>query len=375
VLLRTQPDERLVAMARDGDGRAFDELARRHRPALTAYAGSLSPSSRAEDVVQDSLLKAFLALRQGAQPELFRAWLFRIVRNSAIDEQRGVRPYEQLDENYDGVEQPPQALARKERLGALMLAIQDLPAAQRQAIVERELEGRGHEEIAQTMKVSPGSVRQLIYRARHTLREAAGAMLPAAVLRVATTPGAGEAVGGAGAAAAFKVGLAALVATGTIVAGTSIDHGGHPGTAEALQLSSPHGARSPVGSEHASAGHSGGSADRSDGRGSSGSDTEKKDSPGQGDSGEHGSPGPGGGGDGVGEHSGPGESGDGVSGGGGSGSNSGPGSHDSGGGSISGSGEGSGSGVSGGGSPNGEGSDDGQTVVETTTTGSSDGYH
>src|SRR5205823_10007089 len=58
---------------------------------------------------------------EGAQPELLRAWLFRIVRNSAIDEQRGVRHYEQLDENYDGVEQPPQALARRERIAALMV--------------------------------------------------------------------------------------------------------------------------------------------------------------------------------------------------------------------------------------------------------------
>jgi RNA polymerase sigma factor (sigma-70 family) len=354
-------------MARKGDGAAFDELARRHRPALTAYAGSLAPSSRAEDVVQDSLLKAYLALRDGAEPDLLRAWLFRIVRNTAIDEQRGFRPHEQLDENYDGVEQPPQALARRERLGALVLAIQDLPPAQRQAIVQRELEGRGHEEIAQAMKLSPGSVRQLIYRARHTLREAAGTVLPAAVLRVVTTPGAGEAVGGAGAAVAFKVGLAALVATGTIVAGASIERDGGPGTAEALQLSTPqrgHGSMS-----SGEAGPSGDSAEHRDDRGSNRGETEKKGSSGHDTSGEHGSSSPGGGGDGGVDRSGHGGSGE-----GGSGSNSGPGSDDSGGGSMSGSGEGSGSGVSGGGSSSGHGSDDGQTVVETTTTtGSSDG--
>jgi RNA polymerase sigma factor (sigma-70 family) len=348
VLLRTQPDERLVAMARKGDGPAFDELARRHRPALTAYAGSLAPSSRAEDVVQDSLLKAYLALGQGAEPELLRAWLFRIVRNSAIDEQRGVRPYEQLDENYDGVEQPPQALERRERLGALTLAIQDLPPAQRQAIVQRELEGRGHEEIAQAMKLSPGSVRQLIYRARHTLREAAGAIIPAALVRAACMPGAGEAVGGLGAAGALKLGLAAVVATGTIVAGTSIDRHQSDGTAEALQLpKSERGAQArgsnTVGDDRSRGGASG----EGERRGSDSSEgSSGKHSSGGGGSG---SSGPGGGGSGSGsgesEHSGSMD--------GGGGSNSGPGSGssgDSGSGSGSGSGGDSGSGVSGGGS-------------------------
>jgi RNA polymerase sigma factor (sigma-70 family) len=359
VLLRTQPDERLVAMSHEGNTTAFDELVRRHRPALTAYAGSLSPSSHAEDVVQDSLLKAYVALQQGAEPELLRAWLFRIVRNTAIDEQRGVRHYEQLDENYDGVEQPPQALARKEQLGALTLAIRDLPAAQRQAIVQRELEGRGHEEIAKAMSLSPGSVRQLIYRARHTLREAAGALLPAAALRLAATPGAGEAVGGAGAAVALKLGLAAIVATGTIVAGAAIDRESGGTTAEALQVSTSE--------RHAGSGDAttGGSSGRRDGEDSKSGESERKDSSGRDDSGEHGSSGPG-------DSTGSGGSDD-----GGSGSNSGPGSVDSGEGSTSGSGEGSGSGsgVSGGGSSGGGGSDDAEALLETTTSGSHDGPH
>src|SRR6266545_2323248 len=202
-------------MARDGGRGAFDEMVRRHRSSLIAFAGSVAPPSRAEDVVQESLTKAYVALQEGAEPELLRAWLFRIVRNTAIDEQRGVRPYEQLDENYDGVEQPPQAFERREQVAGLVAAIQDLPTAQRRAIVQRELEGKGHEEIGRALKLSPGSVRQLIYRARHTLREAAGATIPVAVIRAACMPGAGEAVGGLGAAGALKLGLAAVLAAAT----------------------------------------------------------------------------------------------------------------------------------------------------------------
>jgi RNA polymerase sigma factor (sigma-70 family) len=372
VLLRTQPDERLVSMSRDGNRAAFDELVRRHRPALTAFAGSVSPASRAEDVVQDSLLKAYVAIQQGAEPELLRAWLFRIVRNTAIDEQRGVRHYEQLDENYDGVEQPPQAVARLEQLGALTLAIQDLPAAQRQAIIQRELEGRGHEEIARAMKLSSGSVRQLIYRARHTLREAAGSLMPLAVLRAATTPGAGEAVGGAGAAVALKLGLATVLATGTIVAGASIDHGGNGSNAEALQVTAP---QRHTSSDDVATDDSGG---RGDGRRSG--EAERKGSSGRGGSGGHGSSGPGGeGGGDQSSHSGSGDGGSGSNSGPGPGSNSGPGSGGSGEGSSSGPGDGSGSGsgVSGDGGSSGSGSGDGQTVTvtQTETSGSHDGPH
>jgi RNA polymerase sigma factor (sigma-70 family) len=343
VLLRTQPDERLVRLAAEDGGAAFDEIVRRHRAALTAFAGSLAPPSRAEDVMQESLTKAYVALQEGAQPELLRAWLFRIVRNTAIDEQRGVRPYEQLDENYDGVEQPPQAMERREQVAGLVAAIQDLPAAQRQAIVQRVLEGKGHEEIGRALKLSPGSVRQLIYRARHSLREAAGAIIPAAVIRAACMPGAGEAVGGLGAAGALKLGLAAIVATGTIVAGTALDRGAKQGTAEALQISTPR--------RDAEAGGSG-ALGESETQSGSESDGERhgSDSSGKGDSGHSG---PGGGGSGGSEHSG--------SGGDDHSSNSGPGSGSSGesgpgSGSGSGSGDGSGSGVSGGGSDDGSGS-------------------
>jgi len=239
VLLRTQPDARLVAMSRDGGVAAFDEIVRRHESALTAYATMLAPPSRMEDVIQESLLKAYAALQDGAQPDVLRAWLFRIVRNTAIDEHRKVRHHEQLDENYDGVEQPPQAFERGQQLAALVAAIADLPPAQREAIVMRELEGRGHEEISRSLSVSPGAVRQLIFRARDSLREAASALIPAAVIRTAAVPGADSAVGGIGVAGAVKLGVAAVVATGTIVAGTSIERHHSDAKAEASPLVAP----------------------------------------------------------------------------------------------------------------------------------------
>jgi RNA polymerase sigma factor (sigma-70 family) len=354
--LRTQPDERIVAMARDGGTAAFAEIVRRHRTSLLAFASTVAPPSRAEDVVQDSLLKAYASLRDGAEPEMLRAWLFRIVRNTAIDEQRGVRHHEQLDENYDGVEQPPQAFERRQGLVALVASIRDLPAAQREAIVKRELEGRGHEEIGRALKLSPGAVRQLIYRARHTLREAAGALIPVAVLRAAAMPGADQAAGGLGMAAAAKVGLAAVVATGTIVAGTSIDRRGDSATADSLATTAPaktsHSSASepPRGESGAEDRHSGGSGPSGSGR----------------RSGESGS----------GEHSGgSGSSGPGTSSGSDGGSVSGSGSDHSGSGSSGSSGSSDGGGGTSGssdGGPVSTGSSDGGATLSSGSTGGGD---
>jgi RNA polymerase sigma factor (sigma-70 family) len=241
-LLRTQSDERLAALAGEGSQQAFDEMVKRHRPALVAYARRVAPSDRADDVVQDSLVKAFLALRRGDRPELPKAWLFKIVRNTALNDQRDWKQFDHLDENYDGVEQPPAAAERRRELKQLVVALSDLPEAQRKAIVQRELEGRGHDEIARELSVSPGAVRQLIFRARGTLRAGLGALVPMQLLRWVALAGADPAApvaAGAGLGlGAAKVGLGAVLATGAVVVGAQVgsdiksDRGSKPASIE-----------------------------------------------------------------------------------------------------------------------------------------------
>src|SRR5205085_4438834 len=90
------------------------------------------------------------------------------------------------------------------------------------------LEGRGHDEIAASLGTSPGAVRQLIFRARETLRTGMGALVPVQLLRMALASGSAEPVvtGAAGAGlglTAAKVGLGAVLATGVVVAGVNVD--------------------------------------------------------------------------------------------------------------------------------------------------------
>jgi RNA polymerase sigma factor (sigma-70 family) len=221
-LLRTQPDERLARLAGEGSEAAFEEIVRRYRSGLVAFAGRISSRDSADDVVQDSMVKAHSALLRGDRPEAPRAWLFRIVRNTALNERRDNRVHEHLDENYDGVEQPPEAAERRGQLRDLVVAMRGLPRAQREALVQRELEGKGHDQIAASLDVSPGAVRQLIFRARSALRAGIGALVPMQLVRAAVLSGATEQAGSAatGAGIAAKLGIGALVTTGALLAGT-----------------------------------------------------------------------------------------------------------------------------------------------------------
>lgn len=234
--LRTQPDRRLVTLVREGYENAFEEIVRRYGKLLTRYAAAIV-GGRAEDVTQDAFSKALLALRRdGAEIEL-RPWLFRIVRNTALNDLRDSPPSaEALAEAIAGGASPAEQLERREELADLMRRLQSLPEAQRAAIVMRELEGLSHEEIAAALGLSDGGARQAIYRARRSLRSAAGVLLPLPLLKALLAGAAGSpamegaaGVGGvAGAGVALKAVAATVLVAGAVGAGVAIDHGRQP---------------------------------------------------------------------------------------------------------------------------------------------------
>ena len=250
--LRSQPDRRLVTLVRDGYESAFEEIVRRYGKPLTRYAGAIV-GGRAEDVTQDALSKALLALRRdGAEIEL-RPWLFRIVRNTALNDLRDRPPRaDELAESLVvGGRSAAEEHERREELTDLMARLRSLPEPQRAAIVMRELEGLSHEEIAAALGLSGGGARQAIYRARQALRDGLGVLLPLPLLRMlidhggdaagagATAGGAAAAsgvLGGAGAGAALKAGVVTAVLAGSVGTGIALrekSHGDGGDTAKA----------------------------------------------------------------------------------------------------------------------------------------------
>lgn len=185
-VLATQTDVRLVDLVRAGYEPAFEAIVTRYRAALLRYVGRFLSRERAEDAVQQSFVSAYEAmLRDDAELNL-RPWLYRIAHNTALNalRDRSMR-HEELHEGIDGVERPEQVFERAQGLRDVLTAVQALPERQRDAIVLRELEGRSYGEIALKLEVSGGSVRQLLHRARHTLRAGATAVLPVGlVLRI-----------------------------------------------------------------------------------------------------------------------------------------------------------------------------------------------
>src|SRR3982751_5166872 len=196
--LRAQPDRRLVDLVRDGYDAAFEEIVRRYRRPLDRFAAAIV-GSRSEDVTQDAFSKALLALRGTSTEIELRPWLYRIVRNTALNEIRDAPPpTEELGEAVAGGHSAAVEAERREEIGELMQRLRALPEPQRAAIVMRELEGLSHEEIAAALGVSGGAARQAIYRARLALRDGLGLLVPLPLLRMLFDHGAAAAEAGAG---------------------------------------------------------------------------------------------------------------------------------------------------------------------------------
>ena len=175
-------DEALAARAAAGDDIAFGILVDRHRTALLRTAASrLGPlHSDAEDVVQDALGRAHRNLRRrGTAPSNTAAWLHAIVRNRAVDIVRLARHGDvPLDEHDGASEALDDGLVRREQVDAVMSAIDDLPARQRDALVDVVFAGASYRQVAATQQTSVSAVKALVNRARRSVREAAAALLP-----------------------------------------------------------------------------------------------------------------------------------------------------------------------------------------------------
>ncbi len=180
-LLTTLTDDQLVARFRRGDDAAFGEIHRRYRPALVAFAAKMlrGTGHDADDVVQESLIRAFRGLRATAGAMTLRAWLYMIVRNRTLDELRAARRLEGYDDavaphhalmvvNRD----PAETLAERDQLQRIVGEIGRLPRRQRMALVLCEVDGRSHAETARALQTTVPATKSLVFRARSNLRSA-----------------------------------------------------------------------------------------------------------------------------------------------------------------------------------------------------------
>jgi RNA polymerase sigma-70 factor (ECF subfamily) len=172
-------DQSLIQGVLAGDQAAFAVLVRRYseRAYRAAYRIVRDPH-QAEEVVQEALIKAYRALDGFELRSSFYTWLYKIVVNLALDRRRrdsraaSVEWDDQVAERVDprvlppGVGDPELASRRREVREFVAQGVQELPDAQREVLLLREVEGLSYEEIAEAMQISKGTVMSRLHYAR-----------------------------------------------------------------------------------------------------------------------------------------------------------------------------------------------------------------
>jgi RNA polymerase sigma-70 factor (ECF subfamily) len=181
-----QTDAAAVALARDGNSEAFHDLVERHSRAVyrLAYRMTGTPQD-AEDVVQETFLRAYKQLGRFESRANFGTWLHRIAVNCSIDLIRS-RPHRESALDLPDLEQFGAAAERTDPNGAtperLMLstevqerigsAMNGLSAMERAAFMLRHFEGHSIEEISQSLGLKTNATKHSIFRAVKKMRVA-----------------------------------------------------------------------------------------------------------------------------------------------------------------------------------------------------------
>lgn len=176
----------LVAQSREGDTRAFGELVRRYENKIFRLAQHITQNREdAEDVLQETFLKAYEHLDQFQGNSKFYTWIVRIAVNQALMKLRrrktdkSVSLDETIDTGEDTIvreiaawdENPEQKFSREELGGVLDTAIQSLEPLYRSVFVLRDMEELSTEETAEALNLSVPAVKSRLLRARLQLRE------------------------------------------------------------------------------------------------------------------------------------------------------------------------------------------------------------
>lgn len=176
-------DAALVARARLGDARAFEQLVRRHLRVAHGVASRLvgNPAD-ADDVVQDAFVRALERLDDCRNPARFRAWFLAIVRNRAhnLREREAVRVTSSLDDMamLRASDDTTRRVEAREFHDTLAEALDALTSLQRNVFVLHDMEGLDHREVAERMDISLSSSRFNLHVARRALRDQLQAELP-----------------------------------------------------------------------------------------------------------------------------------------------------------------------------------------------------
>jgi len=175
VLDVAQPDEsELIRLAQLGDRGAFTVLVENYWDRLYRWLFHLTRNRHtAEDLAQESFLRAFAGLATFKPPARFQAWLFRIAHNAWANSQRAkARLWQSFPEDVPAHTAGPVELAmNQEALQELAVGVGLLPSDYRAAFLLRVEQNLSFREIAEILEITEETARWRIFKARQKLME------------------------------------------------------------------------------------------------------------------------------------------------------------------------------------------------------------
>lgn len=179
----------LIRQASTGDAQAMERLLTRVQEVAWRFSVAVcGHADDAEDAMQEALLKTYRYTARIREPEAFRPWLHRTVKNACLMSRRKrahePRRIESLDETSPGGgaapridpadpgRDPEQITANTRLRGRLRVALRGLPPSQRAIVFLREMQGLSTREVALAMGLSEANVKTRLSRARRALQQA-----------------------------------------------------------------------------------------------------------------------------------------------------------------------------------------------------------
>ena len=180
-MTQAETDEQLVRKSQEDDERAFGELVSRYESKVYSLAlKMLRNPEDAEDVLQDTFLRAYRGIKSFKGNSTFSTWIYRITANSALmrlrKRQLPTVSIDDADEREapiniaDWAPGPVEQMLNQETQAAMTEAIDALPPEFRQVFVLRDIEELSNAEVAEILDLSVAAVKSRLHRARLKVR-------------------------------------------------------------------------------------------------------------------------------------------------------------------------------------------------------------
>lgn len=179
-IVREETDDQILDKIAAGHEEAFNLLVKRYRSRIYSYGYYLLRSSDdAEDLTQETFVRAFMNLSKFRREARFYTWLFRIASNVGYQLIGKLARQRQMKENYANDQQPnspnhvvtPEALALQSEVQEVVFeAMQKLRPKHREALILKEINGLDVLEVAKICSVPEGTIKSRLNRARVELK-------------------------------------------------------------------------------------------------------------------------------------------------------------------------------------------------------------